>query len=166
MPEIWLRYAWDMSEIYLRYAWDMPEICLRYALELPEICLRVSVSQSLSQSWDLNSRDGLTDWLTDWPALVLNMLSHLKSQIGDQSNVTKDNLSLEFSRQNNVEEKMKLSITVQWWAVCRCRGGWRPSATSPRTRGTSGAGACPAYRAWMVVEVPGQCTVPLSFQPE
>jgi len=46
MPEICLRYAWDMLEICLRDAWDMFEICLRYAWDTPEIALRYA--------WDLS----------------------------------------------------------------------------------------------------------------
>ena len=49
MPEICLRFAWEMLEKCLRYARDMPDICLRYAYNMPymtymtEILLRYAL---------------------------------------------------------------------------------------------------------------------------
>ena len=39
MPEICLRYAWDMKEICMKYAWDLYEIfmrCMRFTQYIPE----------------------------------------------------------------------------------------------------------------------------------
>ena len=56
MPEICLRYAWDIIEICMRYAWAMPELCLNYAWDIPEICLRYTwdiLEISLRYAWDM-----------------------------------------------------------------------------------------------------------------
>ena len=42
MPKIYIWYAWEMREMYLRYAWKKPQICLEYIWDMPKICLRYS----------------------------------------------------------------------------------------------------------------------------
>ena len=71
MPEISLRFAWDMPEIWLRYVWDMTEICLRYDCDMPEICQR-DKSNEISAIYVIFykifiSCDSLSEWVSDRP---------------------------------------------------------------------------------------------------
>ena len=96
MPEIYLRYEWDLSGIYLRFTWNMPEIfsviyqryplnkpeiCLRYASSMHDICLRHFVLDNiqwicmiifLRYFWDWlwvksqRAKKKVCDWVSEW----------------------------------------------------------------------------------------------------
>ena len=54
MPEISLRFAWDMPEIWLRYVWDMTEICFRYNCDMPKKNVRIigfMVFKTIGSDW-------------------------------------------------------------------------------------------------------------------
>ena len=72
MPDIWLRFAWDMQKIYqmdLTFFWDVLEIILvvlRYALDcisLLEVCLRLV--------WDMWYAKW--SWFFAWDMFEINM---------------------------------------------------------------------------------------------
>ena len=121
LPEVCLRFAWDMAEICLICAWDMPEIWLKYTWDMSEICLRYAwdrkgwIGKDLLNSFDWQRwktknvtpwlRDSVTPWLKFW---LLERLSPLKMF------VTNFNLSKIVCRLH--KGQLTVSQTC-WWSV-------------------------------------------------
>ena len=78
-------YAQDISKICPRCAQDMPKIHPRYAHDILKICQRYSqdmpkISGIIWQN-PKNITESLTDWVTDSPIWIQEMLVHLKMRM-------------------------------------------------------------------------------------